>query len=211
MPTAPTNFSATNPTGNFVTLEFSGTVKGTSEIASYLIQISTFSGSIWSAWSNLTTLQNSEISGGISLQIPAVSTSMLRFRISVTDSLSGVSGFTNSNLVGKHTAPLAPHIESPKFGSFCYNHAPKYLIETQNEPDGHQEKLVVKGSDGNFYNSVDNAEMFTISGTSASKIKTIFTNPQTAIGFVSVEARCDDEFDNGAAIGVYFNVINADF
>ncbi|MDR0811067.1 MAG: hypothetical protein LBN23_02155 [Paludibacter sp.] len=63
----------------------------------------------------------------------------------------------------------------------------------------------------NDYNSVDNAGMFTVSGTSATSIKTIFTNPQTPSGFVTVEARCDDEFDTGSAIGVFFHLADGDF
>jgi hypothetical protein len=112
--------------------------------------MSTF-GSSWGAWQNLTTLQNNSTSGGISMQIPAVANSMLKFRISVTDSLGGVSGFTNSNLLGTHNEPLAPIFGSPKMGSYCYNHTPRYLIQTLAEPDGHQQTLIVLGSDGQYY------------------------------------------------------------
>jgi hypothetical protein len=210
LPTAPTVFTTSNPAMNFVSLEFEGTVQGTSSIVSYLIQMSIF-GSGWGAWQNLITLDNDSTSGGISMQIPEVANSMLKFRISVTDSLGGVSGFKNSNILGTHTEPLAPSFGSPKMGSYCYNHTPRYLIETQDEPDGHQQTLIVLGSDGNYYNSVDNADMFTVSGTSATSIKTIFTNPQTPSGFVTVEARCDDDFDTGSAIGVFFNLADVDF
>jgi hypothetical protein len=211
LPIAPTTFTAENPVSNFVSLEFSGTTKGTSAIASYLIQMSKNSAGTWGAWANLETLNGGDTSGGISLSIPDVSVSVLRFRICVTDALGGVSDYAYSNIVGKHSPPPAPLVESPKNAANIYNLRPRYLLQTAAHPDGFAQTLNVLAADGKRYNSVDNAEMFSVSGTWAGSVRTVFTNPQSKIGASEIKVRADDMFDNGAEISRFYNIISADF
>jgi hypothetical protein len=102
-------------------------------------------------------------------------------------------------------------IESPKAGGITYNTTPRILIETQAEPDGLPQTIFVTATDGNTYNSVDNPGMFSTGGSSATAVKTVFTNPQTAPGIYSVSVLCKDEISSGTAVSRSFTIAEPNF
>jgi hypothetical protein len=212
LPVAPTSFVATLPVPSFRTLEWSGTTKGTSDITNYLIQQSSSTDNTnWTDWEQTVVVTSEETFGSVSVQGSMQSGLMTKYRIRVTDALGGVSDFKYSNVIGNNEIPLAPIIHAPKMNSTTYNRTPRYLIKTQAEPDGLVQKLVVLGCDGNEYNSVDNAEMFSPSGETADSVKAVFTNSQTVAGFVVASARCDDSFAEGSGVSVRFSVADSPF
>ncbi|MDR0964781.1 MAG: hypothetical protein LBM60_09210, partial [Clostridium sp.] len=153
----------------------------------------------------------SSATSGTTTATPPTSWKSLRFRISVTDTLSAVSDYTISNTVKKNIPPLPVLIEAPKAGGVIYNTTPRLLIETQAEPDGLPQTIFVTATDGNTYNSKDNPGMFSTSGSSATAVKTVFTNPQTAPGIYSVSVLCKDEISSGTAVSRSFTIAEPDF
>jgi hypothetical protein len=194
LPSSPTSFLVSPVvyhSGN-ISLSWAGTVAGTSSIKQYVIQQQISSDNVnWDSWTLTDTVVTSLGSGSLAVT-PPLSWTYLRFRISVTDTLGAVSDYAISGSVRKNIAPLTPSLAAPKAGSTTYNRTPKVLIQTAAEPDGTPQTVWVHAVDGNWYNSVDNPAMFSISGSSATGIKTIFTNPTAPLGAVSLSVECRD-------------------
>jgi hypothetical protein len=211
--TPPTTFTASPLVyeSGSITLTWSGTVAGTSAIKRYIIQQSASdNNSTWGDWTTLTTVNSSDPSGNATVTPPATWT-YLRFRISVTDTLSGVSPYTISNSIKKNIPPLPVIIEAPKAGGVTYNNKARILIETQAEPDGLPQTIYVTATDGRTYNSKDNPAMFSTSGTSATVIKTVFTNPQSVFAAYNISVYCKDEYSSGAAVTRTFRIAQTNF
>jgi hypothetical protein len=194
LPTAPTVF-AVSPTvyhTGYITLNWAGALAGTSEIKQYVIQQQISSDNAnWDSWTLTDTVVTSLGSGSLAVTPPS-SWTYMRFRISVTDTLGAVSDYAVSGSIRKNIAPLTPSLAAPKSGATTYNHTPRVLIQTQPEPDGTPQTVWVHAADGNWYNSVDNPAMFSVSGSTASGIKTIFTNPTAPLGAVLLSVECCD-------------------
>jgi hypothetical protein len=200
--------------GNQVSLAWSGTIAGTSAIKQYVIQQSTSSDNqtTWSAWETAATVVTSETSGDITLSVSAVAKTFTRFRISVTDSLGGVSSYVTSNVVLRNSPPLAPTVEAPKTGSRTYNAHPIFLIQTQPEADGQQQTIWVRADGGDWYNSVDNPDYFTTPGSSSVSIKTVcFFPSELEEGAHRLVIQIRDEYASGTAVERVFSVIPAPF
>jgi hypothetical protein len=211
--TPPTTFTASPlvyESGN-ISLVWSGTVAGTSAIKRYVIQQSASdNNSAWSDWATLTTVTTSDTSGNATVTPPAT-WKYLRFRISVTDSLSGVSPYTTSNSIKKNIPPLPVIIEAPKAGGVTYNRTPRLLIQTQAELDGLPQTIYVTATDGRVYNSKDNPAMFSTSGSSATGIKTVFTNPRSVFAAYNISVVCKDEYSYGTAVTRTFRISQTNF
>ena len=216
LPTAPTTFTASPGiyAGSQVTLAWSGAAAGTSAIREYTIQQSTSTNNqaSWSAWANLTTVTTSATSGSTAVNASTVGGTFTRYRISVTDTLNGVSGFTQSNAVKRNSPPLAPLVEAPKAGSVTYNNYPICLIQTQPEPDGHPQTIWVNGASGEWYNSVDNPELFTTPGVFPHGVKTVFTEPlEFQPGRHTITFKLTDGFSTSPEINRTFTVAASPF
>jgi hypothetical protein len=135
----------------------------------------------------------------------------IRFRISVTDVLGAVSEYTVSASVKKNNLPLTPTLAAPKSGAVTFNRTPRVLIQTAAEPDGTPQTVWVHAVDGNWYNSVDNPSMFSVSGSTSGGIKTIFTNPTAPYGAVSFSVECRDEYVSGTSATRSFTVATSPF
>jgi hypothetical protein len=216
LPTPPTMFTAAPEiyTGNQVTVAWSGTVHGTSDIRQYVIQQSTSTDNqaTWSAWSAAATVVTADTSGSAVVTVSAASMTFTRFRLSVTDTLNGVTDFVISNSVVRNSPPLAPLVEAPKAGSVTYNKNPICLIRTQPEPDGHPQTIWVNGANGEWYNSVDDPNYFTTPGATADSVRTVFFEPSDfGIGAHTITIKLQDDFSTGAAVTRSFTVKDSPF
>lgn len=91
-----------------VTLTWSGAVAGTSAIKQAVIQQATSAdGASWSAYTALVTLTTSATSGSYTPAVSTVPGMSTRYRLSLTDTLSAVSGYTLSNIIRKASPPTA--------------------------------------------------------------------------------------------------------
>jgi hypothetical protein len=195
LPTPPTSFTAT-PTiyeSANVTLSWSGTIPGTSAIKQYVIQRSTSTDGInWSAYEALTIVVSNATSGTYITSASQIAGTYTRYRISVTDTLDAVSGYVVSGNVKKNSPPTAPAIVCPVSGSSGYNTTPRFMITTGIEPDGQTQIVEVKIDAEAWVNSVDNPEMFSISGYLGNGVKTVYQAPALTIGTHTVTVRCLD-------------------
>ena len=195
LPTPPTSFTAT-PTiyeSATVTLSWSGTIPGTSAIKQYVIQRSTSTDGInWSAYEALTIVVSNATSGTYITSASQIAGTYTRYRISVTDTLDAVSGYVVSGNVKKNSPPTAPAIVCPVSGSSGYNTTPRFMITTGIEPDGQTQIVEVKIDTGAWVNSVDNSEMFSVSGYLGNGVKTVYQAPALTIGTHTVTVRCLD-------------------
>jgi hypothetical protein len=132
---------------------------------------------------------------------------MTRFRIQVEDTIGGFSEFSQSNDVMRNSPPLAPIVDTPRQNAATYSRRPYILIQTQAEPDGHQQSVWV-----NDWNSVDNPELFTTVGTSAAAIRTVFRFPNNLpLGNNTVAIRCRDADLFGTAVNRTFTIRQSPF
>jgi len=195
LPTPPTSFTAT-PTiyeSATVTLSWSGTIPGTSAIKQYVIQRSTSTDGInWSAYEALTIVVSNATSGTYITSASQIAGTYTRYRISVTDTLDAVSGYVVSGNVKKNSPPTAPAIVCPVSGSSGYNTTPRFMITTGIEPDGQTQIVEVKIDAEAWVNSVDNPEMFSVSGYLDKGVKTVYQAPALTIGTHTVTVRCLD-------------------
>lgn len=195
LPTPPTSFTATPAIyeSATVTLSWSGTIPGTSAIKQYVIQRSTSTDGInWSAYEALTIVVSSAASGTYTASASQIAGTYTRYRISVTDTLDAVSGYVVSGNVKKNSPPTAPAIVCPVSGSSGYNTTPRFMITTGIEPDGQTQIVEVKIDTGAWVNSVDNSEMFSVSGYLGNGVKTVYRAPALTIGTHTVTVRCLD-------------------
>lgn len=195
LPTPPTSFTAT-PTiyeSATVTLSWSGTIPGTSAIKQYVIQRSTSTDGInWSAYEALTIVVSNATSGTYITSASQIAGTYTRYRISVTDTLDAVSGYVVSGNVKKNSPPTAPAIVCPVSGSSGYNTTPRFMITTGIEPDGQTQIVEVKIDMGAWVNSVDNPEMFSVSGYLGNGVNTVYQATTLSAGSHTVTVRCLD-------------------
>lgn len=195
LPTPPTTFTATPVIyeAKPVTLTWSGTIPGTSAIKQYVIQRSTSTdGTNWTAYEALTTVISSATSGTYTSYASQVPGTFTRYRISVTDALDAVSAYVVSNTVKKNSPPTAPLITGPVSGGSSYNTTPRFLITTGIEPDEQSQIVEVRIDNGDWLNSVDNPDMFSVSGYLGNGVKTIFQPATLVPGNHTVTIRCLD-------------------
>lgn len=174
LPTPPTIFNVAPAIyeSTTVTLTWGGTISGTSAIKQYVIQRSTSTDGInWSAYEALTIVVSSSASGTFTANASQIAGMYTRYRISVTDTLDAVSAYVVSGTVKKNSPPTAPVIVCPVSGSSNYNATPRFMITTGIEPDGQTQIVEVKIDSGAWFNSVDNPEMFSVSGYLGNGVK----------------------------------------
>ena len=182
---------------NQITLEWSGTIPGTSPIRQYVIQESLSHNQqvTWSNWETIATVDSTATSGSIVITATTIPKVFTRYRISVMDSRNGVSDYAFSNVVFRHADPLTPLLEAPKANSITYNPRPMYMIQTQASPGGAEQTIYVLSAYGYWHNSVDNPDCFSVSGSSIAGVKTIFTEPEEiSPGDYVIEVQCRDQF-----------------
>ena len=178
-----------------MSLSWSGAAAGTSAIKQYVIQSCTSTDNVsWSAYSTLVTITSSATSGSYAAAASSVAGTYTRYRISVTDTLDAVSGYTVSNTVKRNSPPPAPTVSAPVSGSSTYNVNPRFLIKTGVEPDGQTQKACVKIGSGAWQDSVNNAALFSRSGYLGDNIALKFRAETQATGAKTVTFRC---LDNG--------------
>jgi len=194
-PLAPTTFTASPSiySASSVTLSWSGTSGGSSAIKQYVIQHCTSTdNSSWSAYSTLATINNSATSGSYTATASIIAGTYTRYRISVTDTLNAVSGYTVSNTVKRNSPPPAPTVSAPINGTSTYNTTPRFLIKTGAEPDGQTQNVGVKIGAGAWQDSVSYPSMFSRSGYIGDNVSLIFRAGTQASGVKSVSFRCVD-------------------
>ncbi len=195
LPTPPTSFTAAPAIyeSTTVTLTWIGTIPGTSAIKQYVIQRSTSTdGTNWSAYEALTIVVSSATAGTYTANASQIAGMYTRYRISVTDTLDAVSAYVVSGTVKKNSPPTAPVIVCPASGSSGYNAMPRFMITTGIEPDGQTQIVEVKIDAGTWINSVDNPEMFSVSGYLGNGAKTVYQAATLTAGSHTVTIRCLD-------------------
>lgn len=195
LPTAPTSFTASPSVyaASSVSLSWSGAAPGTSSIIKYVIQYCTSADNIsWSAYATLVTIASTATSGSYSATASSIAGTYTRYRISATDTLGAVSGYTTSNLVKRNSPPPAPLIAAPVNGSATYNLKPRFLIKTGVEPDGQTQKVSVKIGTGAWQDSANNTALFSLRGYLNNNVALIFRAETQAPGTKTVTFRCLD-------------------
>lgn len=195
LPTPPSSFTAAPAIyeSSTVTLSWSGTITGTSSIKQYVIQRSTSTdGTNWSAYEALTIIVSSAIFGTYTANASQLAGMYTRYRISVTDTLDAVSAYVVSGTVKKNSPPTAPLIVCPISGSSSFKTSPRFMITTGIEPDGQTQVVEVKIDAGVWINSVDNPEMFSVSGYLGNGVKTVYQSVTLTSGNHTVTVRCLD-------------------
>ncbi len=195
LPTPPSSFN-TAPViyeSSTVTLTWSGTIPGTSAIKQYVIQRSTSTdGTNWSAYEALTIIVSSATFGTYTANASQIAGMYTRYRISVTDTLDAVSAYVVSSTVKKNSPPTVPTIVCPISGSSSFKTSPRFMITTGIEPDGQTQIVEVKIDAGVWINSVDNPEMFSVSGYLGNGAKTVYRAATLTAGNHTVTVRCLD-------------------
>lgn len=196
LPTPPSTFTA-SPTlyeTPSVTISWSGTLPGTSQIKHYVIQRSTsyMGNPPWSSYETLATIVSSGTSGTYVAEASNTPGTSTRYRIGVTDVLDAVSAYVISNTVRKNSSPTVPTIGCPMAGRSTYNTTPLFMIITGIEPDGQTQIVEVRIDSGQWYNSVDHPEMFSVSGYLGDNTRTVFKAPTLSYGSHTVTIRCLD-------------------
>jgi len=197
LPTAPTSFTATPAiyAATSVSLSWSGAVAGTSAIKQYVIQQSTSTDNVnWSAYSTLVTITSSATSGSYAATASNVPGTYTRYRISVTDTLDAVSGYTVSGTVKRNSPPPAPTVSAPVNGSATYNTKPRFLIRTGVEPDGQTQIVSVRIGTGAWQTSVSHPALFSRNGYLGDNVALKFQAETQTTGAKTVTFRC---LDNG--------------
>lgn len=198
-----------------VVISWSGALPGTSPIKQYVIQRSTayMGNPPWSSYETLATIVSSETSGNYVTEASNIPGTSTRYRIGVTDTLDAISAYVNSNIVRKNSPPTAPTIGCPMSGRTTYNTTPHFFITTGIEPDGQAQIVEVRLNSGEWYSSVDNAEMFSISGYLGDNTKTVFQASELSYGSHTVTIRCldSDLMTSSAEIGKTFSVQSSPF
>lgn len=196
LPTPPTSLTVSPTLYELpnVTISWSGAAPGTSPIKSYILQRSTsyMGNPPWSSYETLATIISSETFGSYTTEASNIPGTATRYRISITDTLDAVTTYVISNTIRKNSPPAAPVISCPMSESSTYNAIPRFLITTGSEPDGQTQIVEVKIDTGNWYNSVDNPEMFSTSGFLGNNINTVFQGPAIATSSHTVTFRCLD-------------------
>ena len=195
LPIPPSSFTASPVIYeiNTVTLSWSGTAPGTSAIKQYVIQRATSSdGTNWSPFEALAIVPSSATSGTYETNASSIAGMYTRYRIGVTDVLDAVSAYVFSNAVKKNSPPAAPVVSCPMSGSSTYNTTPRFMITTGNEPDGQLQIVEVRIDSGEWHNSVDNPEFFSVSGYLGNGVKTMYQAATLAPGNHTVTFRCRD-------------------
>lgn len=198
-----------------VTINWSGTLPGTSPIKHYVIQRSTsyMGNPPWSSYETLATIVSSETSGTYVSEVSNIPGTSTRYRISVTDTLDAVSAYVTSNIIRKNSPPTAPKIECPISGRTTFNRTPRFMITTGVEPDGQTQIVEVRLNAGQWYSSVDNTEMFSTNGYLGDNTKTVFKAPTLSTGIHTVTIRCldSDLMTSSTEIVKTFNVQSSPF
>lgn len=198
-----------------VTISWSGTLPGTSPIKHYVIQRSTsyMGNPPWSSYETLATIVSSETSGTYVAEASNIPGTSTRYRISVTDTLDAVSAYVNSNTVRKNSPPTAPTIGCPISGRTTYNTTPRFMITTGIEPDGQTQIVEVRLNSGEWYNSVDNPEMFSKNGYLVDNTKTVFQTSALSYGSHTVTIRCLDSYlmSSSAEVTKTFKILPSPF
>lgn len=197
LPTAPATFTASPNiyAASDVTLLWSGAVAGTSSIKQYVIkQCTSVDNSTWSAYSTLATITGSATSGSYMATASNVAGTYTCYRISVTDALDAVSGYTVSNAVKRNSPPPALTVTAPVNGSSTYNPNPRFLIKTGIEPDGQTQIAAVRIGSGAWQDSVNNKALFSVNGYLNNNTALIFRPGTQTAGAKTVTFRC---LDNG--------------
>ncbi len=198
--------------GSTITLEWSGTIVGTSTIKNYVIQQSTSTNnSSWGAWEAVTTVVTSSTLGNQQVPANPVSGIFTRYRIAVTDSLDAISAYVISNSVRKNTLPPAPTVITLKNGSKTYNQQPRFLIQTGIELDGEPQTVWVYGTSQSWMNSVDNPNNFSQSGQIGNNQKTIFRNDTAPIGAYNISIKVKDENSESVVVTRAFTLLSSPF
>jgi hypothetical protein len=167
----------------------------------------------WSSYETLATIVSSETSGTYVSEVSNIPGTSTRYRISVTDTLDAVSAYVTSNIVRKNSPPTAPRIECPISGRTTFNRTPRFMITTGIEPDGQTQIVEVRLNAGQWFNSVDNPEMFSTNGYLGDNTKTVFKAPTLSYGSHMVTIRCldSDLMTSSAEIVKTFNVQSSPF
>lgn len=194
-PTAPTAFTAAPAVYDTeqVTLTWSGAVAGTSAIKQAVIQQATSAdGASWSAYTALVTLTTSATSGSYTPAVSTVPGMSTRYRLSLTDTLSAVSGYALSNTIRKASPPTAPVILSPKAGDVTYGTQPRFLITTGARLGSDTQKVCVRIGTAEWEDSVANPDRFSSAGQLANGVPTVFSSPALSSGSYTIAFRCID-------------------
>ena len=207
--TPPTAFTASPAVyvDNQITLAWSGSVAGTSAIKQYVIQQSTSTdNSTWSQWETVVTVVSSATSGTQVVTATSVAGIYTRYRISVTDTLNAISAYVTSNSVKKNSPPATPTLFAPKNGSITYNPTPRILIQLGADPDGQAQTVWIHTADGDWQNSVDNADHFSHGGELEGGTRTIYTPSEFDPGAHSVIILVKDALSQSAEVVRNFTV-----
>lgn len=175
-PTAPTTFTAAPSiySEGAVTLSWSGTASGTSSINEYNIYVSTSTdNAAWSIYAELKTVYSPAASGSYSYT-PTTMAAYTRYRIRVTDSLGGISGYAVSAVIRKGAPLSAPTIIAPKAGAKTFNPRPRVFVIMGAGASAPGQTLCVKTADGLWRDSVNNPDSFSSSGYLGSAASTVY-------------------------------------
>ena len=179
-----------------VTLSWSGASGGVgNDIVSYEIQYSDSSDNTnWSSWTALTIVNTTDTHGNLSVSPPVTRGNYRRFRVR-TRGFIGEAGYSDwtvsDNSVRRKQITPAPTVSAPKNESITYNLSPLVLITTGVEPDEQLQIIEIKIDDDEWLNSVDDEELFTVSGELGDNVKTIFSDA-LSYGSHSIIIRCYD-------------------
>jgi hypothetical protein len=195
LPTPPATFTALPAiyAGSTVSLSWSGAAAGTSAIKQYVIQQCTSTdNATWNAYSTLVTISSSATSGSYAAAASSVAGTYTRYRISVTDTLDAVSGYTVSGSVKRNSPPGVPTVAAPVNGSSTYNTKPRFLIRTGTEPDNQSQIAAVKIGAGVWQTSVSNSPMYSVGGNLPADYPVIFRADTQTAGAKTAAIRCLD-------------------
>jgi hypothetical protein len=188
-PTGPSSFTASPETytAPSVTLTWSGTVKGTSDLTYYYIQKreSTDNGATWDAWVrvvNIDVRTSQALSGSTVVTPSSVLGTTTEYRIFVGDAL-GENSTARSATVKIYGPPSAPSVVVPvEDASYSASRRPRFYLTTKTASELQKVTVQIFTAAGAFvgqYDSVNNPACFTSPGWLGNGVNTIFTPPNS--------------------------------
>lgn len=176
-----------------VSITWSGASGGTSPIKGYMIASQTSTDNVtWSAWNVLENFNLSASSGSRTVAATDVPGTYTRYGLWTIDAFDVYSLEKVSNsILCISTASATPSVSAPKTGSSTYNAHPRLLITTGARPD--EQIVCVKINNGLWQDSVNNPELFSISGNIGKNTAVVFLAEEQATGEKTITVRCLDK------------------
>lgn len=140
-PSAPTTLTASPEVyvSGLIALAYSGAEDPDNNLSTYNLQCAIKTGTdAWGEWADL-------LNGATSHTPSLTAGQSIKYRVRAVDALGATSGWRESNICVKNTAPAEPVVNYPQAGKTIHNSRPRLLITMGADPEGHLQRVIAEG------------------------------------------------------------------